>query len=120
MGRHKVMKWKFQAFIFDLKQLIGNCEFAIERGYDERLIKKFVERIEQVEEFTDGISSSYINEVTKEETLRINESHFKICFNILQRIKNELNFPLNRASLIFKASDELDLDAVMRGIEDGS
>jgi len=110
----------FQMFIFDLKQLIGNCEFAIEKGYDERLIRTFSDRIEQVEEVADGVASTFINEITKEEELRINESHFKTCFRILQQIKNELNFPLNRASLIFRASDELDLDDVMRGIEEGS
>ena len=109
----------FLMFIFDLKQLIGNCEFAIEKGYDERLIRTFLDRIEQIEEVADGIASTFTNEVTKEEELRINESHFKACFRILQQIKNELNFPLNRASLIFKRSDELNLDEVMRGFEDG-
>ena len=109
----------FQMFIFDLKQLIGNCEFAIERGYDEKLIKNFLNRIEQIEEVADGVASTFVNEVTKEEELKINEKHFKVCFKILQQIKNELNFPLNRASLIFKRSDELNLDEVMRGFEDG-
>jgi len=109
----------FQTFIFDLKQLIGNCEFAIEKGYDEKLIKSFSDRIEQIEEVSDGIASTFINEITKENELRINEKHFKVCFRILQQIKNELNFPLNRASLIFRASEELNLDEVMKGIENG-
>jgi len=109
----------FEMFIFHLKQLIGNCQFAIEKGYDERLIKTFEKRIEQIEEVSDGIASSFVNELTKEEELRINEKHFMKCFKILQDIKNELNFPLNRASLIFKSSDELDLDDVMKGIENG-
>ena len=109
----------FEMFIFHLKQLIGNCKFAIEKGYDEKLIRTYEQRIEQVEEVSDGIASTFTNDVSKEEELRINETHFKTCFKILQEIKNELNFPLNRASLIFKSSDELDLDDIMRDIENG-
>ena len=109
----------FELFIFHLKQLIGNCDFAIEKGYDEKLVRSFEERIAQIEEVSDGISTTFTNEITKEEELRINEKHFKICFKILQEIKNELNFPLNRASLIFKRSEEMNLDEVMRGFEDG-
>lgn len=109
----------FQKFIFHLKQLIGNCKFAIEKGYDEKLIKHYEDRIEQVENVADGVASTFTNEVTKEEELKINEKHFKTCFKILQEIKDDLNFPVNRAGLIFRQGDELDLDAVMRQIEDG-
>lgn len=109
----------FNKFIFHLKQLIGNCKFAIEKGLDEKLVDEFNERIEQVEKFADGIASIYSNDVTKEEELKINEEHFKICFTILQKIKNELNFPVNRAGLIFRQGEELDLDKVMRLIEEG-
>jgi len=109
----------FQKFIFHLKQLIGNCKFAIEKGYDEKLIKYYEGRIDEVEEVSDGIASNFVNQVTKEEELRINEKHFKVCFKVLQEIKDDLNFPVNRAGLIFRQGDELDLDAVMRSIEDG-
>lgn len=115
---HKRVEY-FELLIFHLKQLIGNCAFAIEKGYDEKLIKNFEDRIKQVEDVSDGISSTFVNEVTKEEELRINEKHFKVCFKILQEVKNELNFPLNRASLIFQSSDELNLDEVMREVENG-
>ena len=60
-----------------------------------------------------------INDVTKEDQLRVNEPHFKKCFDILQHIKDELNFPVNRAGLIFRQGEELDLDAIMRTIEEG-
>lgn len=110
----------FHKFIFHLRQLIGNCKFAIEKGgYDEKLIKNYEDRIEQIEEVSDGISDIFINDVTKEEELRINQKHFAKCFNILREIKDDLNFPINRAGLIFRQGDELDLDAVMRSVEDG-
>jgi len=109
----------FQKMIFHLKQLIGNCKFAIEKGFDEKLIAEYESRIEQVDDVSDGIASTFINEVTKEEDLKINEAHFKVCFKVLQGIKDELNFPINRAGLIFRQGDELDLDAIMRSVEDG-
>jgi len=109
----------FEKFIFHLRQLIGNCKFSIEKGLDEKIINQIENRIDQVDAVGDGIASQFFNDVTKENSLTINEDHFKRCFNILQNVKNELNFPLNRASLIFRQGDSLDLDQIMRGIEDG-
>jgi len=109
----------FEKFIFHLRQLIGNCKFAIERGIDEKIINQFEERIDQVDEVGNGIATQFFNDVTKENSLTINEIHFKKCINILQNIKNELNFPVNRAGLIFRQGEELDLDAIMRSVEDG-
>ena len=110
----------FEKFIFHLRQLIGNCRFAIDKGgFDEKIIQQFVDRVEQIEQVSDGIASVFINDVTKEEELKINHAHFKMCFNILQSIKDELNFPINRAGLIFRQGEEMDLDEIMRSIEDG-
>jgi hypothetical protein len=109
----------FEKFIFHLKQLIGNCKFAIEKGLDERIIAQFLERIDNVEAVADGIAENMINDVTKESQLKINEKHFKKCFDILQNIKDELNFPINRAGLIFRQGEEMDLDEIMRTVEQG-
>jgi hypothetical protein len=109
----------FEKFIFHLKQLIGNCKFSIEKGVDEKIIDDFLHRIENVEKVADGIADHFTNNVTKETELKINEEHFRRCFYILQTIKDQLNFPINRAGLIFRQGEELDLDAVMRTIEEG-
>lgn len=109
----------FEKFIFHLRQLIGNCKFAIEKGLDEKIIAQFLDRIDQVDEVGDGIADNFINDVTKETELKINEEHFKKCFTILQNIKNELNFPVNRAGLIFRQGEELNLDEIMRSVEEG-
>jgi len=105
--------------LFSMKQLIGNCNFAIDKGNDEKLIKTFMERIRNVEGVFSGIATELRNEVTKETELRINEGHFNKCFDVLREIKDELNFPINRAGLIFRQGDELDLDAIMRSLEEG-
>jgi len=109
----------FDKLLFHLKQLIGNCKFAIEKGKDEEVIGYLMERIENVEEVRDGISIEKYNAVTKENVLSINEKHFRKCFNVLRGIKDELNFPINRGGLIFRQSDEMDLDKIMKDIIEG-
>lgn len=109
----------FQRMIFCLRQLIGNCKFAIEKGDDETLIQIMIDRINNVEKVSDGIASYFINDITKENELKVNEEHFKKCFEILRNIKDELNFPLNHASLIFRQSDEMDLDKIMHEMVEG-
>lgn len=108
-----------ERMIFHLKQLIGNCMFTIEKGQDEYVVNKFLHRIEQVENVIDGISQVVINDVTKEDELRINERHLRRCVATLTEIKNELNFPLDRAGIIFKKSDELNIDEIMQDVEEG-
>ena len=109
----------FEKFIFHLKQLIGNCKFAIEKGFDEKVIYGMLERIDYVDKVGDGIADNFVNDVTKETELKINEKHFKVCFEILRSIKDELNMPINRAGLIFRQGEEMDLDQIMRSIEEG-
>jgi len=109
----------FEKMIFHLRQLIGNCDFAIKDPVDKKVILDLRERVENVEKVSDGISDLFINDVTKENELKINEQHFRRCFDVLMDIKNTLNFPINKAGLIFKQSEEMDLDDVMRDIEGG-
>lgn len=109
----------FERMLFCLRQLIGNCRFSIEKGNDEKTIAGMIDRIDQVETVADGIASKFINDITKEDELKINEDHFRKCFDILRAIKDELNFPINRAGLIFRQSDEMDLDKIMNDIIEG-
>jgi hypothetical protein len=109
----------FDRMVFSLKQLIGNCKFSIEKGEDEKLVASFMERIDNIGDVRDGIAQEVKNDLTKEVELNINEKHFLKCFNILRSIKNELNFPINRAGLIFRQGEELDLDAFMKSLENG-
>ena len=108
-----------KSFIFHLRQLIGNCEFAIKNRKDMFAINDFYERISKVEKYFDAVSYYIVNHVTKENELVINERHFKLCFDILSTIKNQLNFKLDNADLIFRHSQELDLNEIMKEIEEG-
>jgi hypothetical protein len=109
----------FNKMLFHLDQLIGNCRFSIEKGDDEKIVSSLRERIQNVELVSDGIATVTRNDITKEEEIMINENHFKTCFDILREIKDALNFPINRAGLIFRQSDEMDLDKIMNEIIEG-
>ena len=105
--------------LFTLQQLIGNCKFTIEKK-DKWVVNNLVERMEFVEKVIDGVSQNIINDVTKEEFLSINEPHFRMCFNALKDIKDELNVPINKAGLIFRKDESVDLDTLMRDIMEGN
>jgi hypothetical protein len=104
--------------IFYLRQLIGNCEFVVKKG-QKQMLSSMVDRIEQVEKVVKGIYHIYYNDITKEDKLEINEEHFKVCFDILKNIKDDLNQPLNEAGLIFRKTDEIDVDKIMKEIIGG-
>jgi len=107
----------FQRFISTLKQLMGNVRFAFDKN-NKNLMESFETRINQVEEIMNRVYKEDENYVTHERVIVINEPLFKTGLGILQNIKDELNTPLNDASLIFRASDEFDLDAIQKDIEE--
>ena len=104
---------------FLLRQLIGNCQFTLERK-NKKLIDNFTWQIDRVESVLDGISFFTINDITKESFLDINELHFRKCFNILRKVKDDLNTPLDEAGLIFRKTEEVDLNDLMRNVVEGS
>lgn len=104
---------------FDLRQLIGNCRFSIDKQQDRMIVAHLFARLDTVEKFLDGSYTSTRNYVTHEDSLMINEEHFKKCFDIMRNIKDELNFPINRAGLIFKQTDTTDLDQLTKDLIEG-
>ena len=104
-----------ERFAFILKQLIGNISFALKQKRNND-IQNYMKRIENVEEFIDKSYDVSQDLVTHSEKIKIEEDLFKTCLKILSQIKNEINVPMNEAQLIFKTSDEIDLDAMMKYI----
>lgn len=109
----------FDKFTFHLRQLIGNCSFAIRTNADKHLYSLYTERLNTVEEFSNAIAKTVTNNLTKETIIEINEEHFRKCFRILRNIKDELNSIINRAGLIFRQTEEMDLDKLMNEIAEG-
>lgn len=105
-------------FLTTLRQLLGNVKFALKKE-DRTRVDFYIERVDFVEKVLDGISYVEENMATKETFLRINEEHFGNCLKSLRSIKDEINFPINNAGLIFRGSDEIDLDKIMTDIVEG-
>jgi len=107
-----------QRFHSTLKQLIGNVLFAL-KTEDQPSVKALQERIKTISEFLSKSYESKEDAVTHDEIFDIDEKLFDKILDILQDIKDKLNTPLNNANLIFRASEEIDLDKIMQGIVDG-
>jgi DNA-directed RNA polymerase subunit F len=105
----------FDRLIFAERQIIQNCMFQIDREDRDRT-QRLVDRLNLVEGVANGIVSEMINDVTKETELRINEPHFRKCLDVLSNIKEELHFILNKSGLIFRKSDETNLDDFMKSV----
>lgn len=105
-------------FLTTLRQLLGNVLFAIKKG-DRDKVAEYLSRIDLVQSVIDGVGSYEENTITHEKTFQINEEHFNKCFKILQKVKDDMNMQLNHAGLIFRESDEVDLDKIMREISEG-
>lgn len=109
----------FNRIIFCLRQLIGNTKFAIKNKKDKQIIELLLQRVENVENNISTLYEEKENHLTKERVLVINEPYFIKCFNILRNVKDELNIPANNSSLIFRQSEDFDIDSIMRDIAEG-
>jgi len=101
-----------------LKKLLGNVKFALKKE-DKLHIELYLIKINLIEKYLDGIVAFEENHLTKETAIIINEEHFNICLNNLRKIKDDVNVPINNAGLIFRTSDEIDLEKIMKDIIEG-
>jgi len=100
-----------------LKQLIGNVLFALRKG-DQAVVKTYLERLKNIEDVLSEVYSVEEDDFDG-EVFEINEKLFKLVREILHSIKDELNTPLNNAGLIFRTSEEVDLDKIMNDLVEG-
>lgn len=93
----------------ELKKIIDNSQFTMNKTIKEE-IEPLEKRLDDIEIVISAISTNKIDHRTGENIIEINENHFTLCMNELRDIKIKLMDALNKASLIFPASDEIDLD----------
>lgn len=105
-------------FVSTLRQLIGNVKFAIKKGHRDK-INGYEERLNLIRTYLPDVSEKTENAITHEEQLILHDELFNKIFLILQDIKDKLNFPINASGLIFRESDEIDLDKIMNEIVEG-
>jgi len=107
-----------ERFISTLRQLLGNVRFALRKD-DFKIIDADLDRIKLLQEFKDDLYKIKKDEVSKEEIFEIDEELFGKMLLILQDIKDKINVPLNKAGLIFRPTEEVDLDKIMSEIIEG-
>ena len=107
-----------ERFISALRQLLGNVYFAL-RKEDFAGVDNDIKRVKQLQGFLPKLYSTKTDEVSKEVIFESNEILFNKILLILQEIKDKINTPLNKAGLIFRPTEEIDLDKIMAEIIDG-
>lgn len=107
-----------QRFHSTIKQLLGNVLFAIRSG-DKVTVQLLVNRIDNIAEFIPKSFKIKEDAVSHDDIFEVNEDLFKKLLEILQEVKDKINTPLNNAGLIFRPSEEVDLDKIMSEIVEG-
>lgn len=107
-----------KALVECLRETFENSDFAMEKENTRGKMEQLSKRVEIVAEYLDGVSYSEFDARTGINVIRIDESHFTNCLNELRLIKKEIPQPLNKNNLIFRGSDEVDLDKLAKAIEE--
>ena len=100
-----------------IRQLLGNVAFAMKKA-DKPLVATMLDRVETCSGFIPKAFDIKNDQISHEDIFEINEEMFKKILDVLQDVKDGLNTPLNNAGLIFRTSEEVDLDKIMQGIVD--
>jgi len=98
-----------------IKQLLSNVLFSMKKD-DVTKIKDLIGRVDNAGEFIPKMFDEKEDVINHEITFDINEELFKKILEILSDVKEKLNTPLNNAGLIFRPSEEVDLDKIMGNI----
>lgn len=92
-----------------LLMLISNTRFAVKKDKRE-MLDNYKITIGRILNLIPTIKLRTINQRDKSENFKINEEKFDKLLKLLIDIKEELNEPLNEASLIFTNIEESDID----------
>lgn len=102
----------------EIKMLIEDVHFALKKA-DHQKVEEMLKRVNTCEEFLNKSYSLKEDAIDHEELFEIDEDKFKKILTIFQDVKSKLNTPLNNAGLIFRPSEEFDLDKIMSEIIEG-
>ena len=101
-----------------IKLIFSNSNFII-RKEDRNNFTSMRKHLETIEGVLDGVSSVEENQATHQKYLIINEKHFRKCLKALQQLKEDLCSPLNNAGIIFRQTDEMSIEDMMKDIVEG-
>ena len=107
-----------ERYISTMRQLIGNTLFAIKKE-DAKDLENYLERLKLISTYIPKVYSQEEGDSINEDQFDIKEELFKKMIEKLQEIKDGINTPLNKAGLIFRPTEEVDLDKIMSDIIEG-
>lgn len=93
----------------DLGIILDSTEFALKKKelLDTKLIEKLLEKIEKNFPY---IQKQTSNQLTKENSIEIQEINFNVCLTNLRKIQRALCKPLNASGFIFPHTEEINFD----------
>lgn len=101
-----------------LRETIENSRFACKKE-EKAILDELEQRVFLVRDVLPAISGEQIDMRTNSRVVVVNEEHFGTCLEELREIKKTIPEPLNKSSLIFPSSDEIDLSKIKEQIELG-
>lgn len=107
-----------KALVECLRETFENSDFAMEKQGTRDKMEELSQRVEIVAQYLDGVSYNESDARTGSVVTKIDEAHFSNCLNELRDIKKEIPQSLNKNNLIFRGSDEVDLDKLAKMIEE--
>lgn len=102
----------------NITQLIKNVKFAIKKD-DEEKFEALRGRINLIEEMLDAVCYMAEDQVNHQKELKINEPWFRKMLTEMQDIVENINFPINNAGLIFRQSDQMDFEELLKDVAQG-
>lgn len=102
----------------ELQLIIANSNFKI-LSKDKDKIKSFVEDLEKAKGYFNKSFKVEENHIKQTKTINIKNEAFDKCLGILRKVHTEILFCLDRSHLIFKQSESVDLDKLIKQIQHG-
>lgn len=105
-------------FVDNLRIVFENTNFII-RKEDRPQFVSLRKHLDFIEKILPAVAIEEENYLTHLKQTIINEEHFRKCLRSLQKIKEELITPLNNAGIIFRQSDQFDINDLMDELVEG-
>jgi hypothetical protein len=102
-----------------LKMVIENANFIIHKK-DRKDFENIRRHLFWIESIMDNVYTKEQNHINHSiEVITINEEFFNKILRALQKIKEQINTPLNNASIIFRQSEDMSFEDLLNDIASG-